>query len=249
MNDKKHVFDEFLRQKNISTSFYKNFAETMPPTSTIIVYASILDGLGTTLSDVDVYVIDPNPNKKFHDGLVHFEGLELDIEYWSIDKLQRSVCLLDSNNASNKLEVIKFLLRLENGLIIQASKQNLKEKYLSEINLNKILCAEYSNRSRSLIDDAVQIYNDNLQIAALDESQRAVWMAIAAYNAFNHHGNVKEKWISRIFISNNGFGHPEFVATYKQLCVFCKINTASISQISKERIRFAQKLLFAIEIE
>lgn len=80
--------------------------------------------------------------------------------------------------------------------------------------MEKCVTDRYALFARSSYDDALKMYKAKEFILSLDCCRRALWEVVAALNAVNGCCNLKEKWISKLFIDNKAYGNEELLEDY-----------------------------------
>lgn len=231
MNNKyeKIVLDRFSKH-GISIKDVLNKVDVpLDDKTAIFLYMSEFENLGTKDSDIDVYIISDhipvkNFKRKYLDCLgvnnLSIKGLEFDIEYWHRDDLLKIVNQYKNGTLMEK-SLIKILLRLDFKCTII---DNLYTKMLIDI-LEKLDIKEYVENFYLVIgtafyDDAIKLYNAKEYISSLDCCRNALWNVVAAINAQNNFPNLKEKWVSKIFLMHRGYGDEEALKKYYKFQVF-----------------------------
>lgn len=222
----------------------------------VFVYSSYFEGLGNKKSDVDIYVIIDQYDSQmfnsnnFYGDCLHVEvkevnNIQLDIEYWSFETIEKYIIdLLKTSGLSANYDVLKLLLRLYNGKILLSSKNSIQIiKLLQSNKFNQLISNRFSLEARSLYDDAVKMVSVNEYILALDCSRRALWEAVAFFNSVNGKPNLKEKWISKIFIENNGFGETDLLEEYLSLQIYCKVTSENIESFVLDMLQLTQNIM------
>ena len=220
--------------------------------TSVYFYTSHYEGLGNAHSDIDVYVISdydlPHelPYKYFNcDGVSSFtiNGLTFDIEYWKEKEINNLITLANSSKGGElDIGLLKILLRLSYSYYIKGNESNIPNQ-IEEMKINEYVTNRYLLMGRSFYDDAVKMFKLKNYIACLDCCRQSLWNVIGAYNSKNGHANLKEKWISRIFISNKGSGNSDFLDRYYQFQVYSSITEETIEEFVEEFLDFIQDVM------
>lgn len=231
-NYTKIVLDRFYKN-NISIENLLNQVDVpIDEKTAIFVYMSEFENLGTKDSDIDVYIIsdhipEKNFNRKYLEclGVNNFlvKDLEFDVEYWHRNDIFNIVEKYKNGSLMEK-SLIKILLRLNFKCTIT---ENLYTKtlvgILEKVNIQKYVEKFYLTLGRAFYDDAIKLYNAEEYISALDCCRNALWNVIAALNAQNNYPNLKEKWISKIFLMNKGYGEQNILDKYYKFQIFASV--------------------------
>lgn len=246
------VLLDFLKERNISITEVINSVIKVKNKQLIFAYISRMEGLGNKGSDVDLYVIsDEVPkNQMLEDSskvfidVVELGNTDLDIEYWSTEQVNDLInCLNSKNYKSIGMEELKFLYRLTIGAIINEAE--LAKEFRNKINKSNIqerLYSLYRTGTINQMDDAIKLFYAEDYISALSIARAALDQSLAVINTANGKINMKRKWMSKIFIANNGY-KGDLLERYLKLQVYCSINEANISQYVEDIIELTQEIL------
>lgn len=219
--------------------------------SEVIAYSSYLEGLGNRNSDIDIYAIQNcedqlnTPREGFRMEIVYIKDTVLDIEYWSYGDINRILSLIQEKKINEvKQSELKFLLRLLYGELLIESELGVSiKKRINDSELLEVISEKFALNSRSYLDDAAKMYEVGEYILAMDCARRSLWEAVAFVNSKNGHPNLKYKWISKIFIDNNGFNNSELLNKYIKLQVYPHVTENNIQEYIKEIILLCQSML------
>lgn len=192
-------------------------------TTAVFAYMSTFESLGTKDSDIDIYVIsDHIPKKDFKRKYLEclgvsnliVDGKEFDIEYWLGTNIEDIISKCKNDCYVDK-SLIKILLRLKfNCVVIENSYTKKLLDMLEGIDINKYIEHFYITLTRSFYDDAIKLFKAKEYVSSLDCCRYALWNIVVAINAMNGNPHLKEKWVSKIFIMNEGYGDSELLKKY-----------------------------------
>lgn len=243
---KENCLHEVFNKYSINQGTLENFMAKQPTDSYIVLYTSSIEGLGDSTSDIDMYVIT-NDSDQLNNSVVTINDLEFDVEYWKVSDIKKLITSAKKLSTAPPLPSLKVLLRIKKGILFKSSTLLDVINEINLINLDNIVCSSYSQLSRSYVEDTIKLMRDNLAISAAESSLRVVWTAIAAYNAYHHNSNLKQKWMSRIFLHDDMID-KNLKNEYLTLCVYCHLNQDNLITFTKRRLHFAQNLLFETEL-
>lgn len=246
------------RLKEVGLSREKLIKVVNEKDRTVIVYTTHMDGLGVRASDFDVYVIgddlegisDVMKRGNHYAKLIDFDPkyyqvedipyLFLDIEYWTYKNLDEIMEKVLKKKAIT-VDEIKLLYRLRSGECINNSlREEFREK-LEEIPLNSYVAKRYASYSDQALHDCVSLYQNEDYYGAILCGRQAINYAITGLNA--KHGKVNlnvEKWCSRIFFQENGYG--KYLDVYKHF-MFENLIEDNVKNALYEMILFIQDIL------
>lgn len=255
MNNKKRVIENFIEGKGATIEeILASIQIELDVDSAVFLYTSHLEGLGNINSDIDVYVItsyEPKLNVYrtnldcFGVEIKNINGLSFDIEYWSFEKINEYIDKLTNKEVLTfDYGILKILLRLHLSFVAQGHElgEKLKDR-LHKLNLEKLIYEQYALEARSEYDDALKMYKSREFILSLDCCRRALWFAIAATNANNRKPNLKNKWISKIFLENKGFGNNDIYERYIQYQIFSNVNKDNLENTVEDMLVLIQDIL------
>lgn len=223
----------------------------------VYIYTSHLEGLGTDDSDMDVYVICnelPNNNSFIKCDDCNIQNIVvkstlLDIEYWSIIRIK---LILDKlSNKKNKLTLneMKLIQKLIYSELIYSGKHKLNFK--DDINVNNLktfVLENYVLKANSYLEDSIYMYNAQEYFCSLNCAFYALENAIGAFNTVNNVINVKEKWISKIFIKNKAYNNKNIYEKYLKYQIYTNITSNNIIDFVENKIDFIKEILVNIII-
>lgn len=246
------IVTQYLSSKNITiddvlTTIRQGIPMGVP--FTVVFYSSAMEGLGTTSSDIDVYVLMPqNHNvqyqRTYNSGIgirvEKIKNAEFDVEYWPIERLNDFVLTLkQSDGLTGDFNTLKVLLRVSTGYTMHLEDTKWDEHFWKELNavkLNSLIAKRYLLDGRSMYDDAVKLHRSGETLLAYEQVQRAAWMVLGAANALQNKANLKEKWTTKIFFST------ELGVDYKSAYVEAFLNEFSDATLEL-RFDFVQDLM------
>lgn len=256
MENKKSILRKQIEEHNIEISEVLDKIEVPLDDKTgVFFYTSYFEGLGTKSSDIDLYVISDHilpralPGKYLScDGVITFKikGLEFDVEYWSEIEIKRIIDECKKNHFIES-DLLKLLLRLHYGYspINNWMAQTILQR-LKNLDVEKCVTEKYALISRSSYDDAVKLFQAEEYILSIDCCRRALWDAVTALNSANGHSNLKEKWISKIFIDNNAYGDTELLNKYYEFQVFPVVSQKHFEKYVEEFLEVVQEFISKI---
>lgn len=221
----------------------------------IFFYTSHFEGLGTKKSDIDIYIISNHKlNRKLPGKYLNCEGvityqinnLEFDLEYWDIKEIN-SIITECQENAFIENDLLKILVRLNYGYSYteNSATQSMLEK-IQKLQIEKIVTGKYALLARSNYDDALKMFYAGEYVAALDCCRRALWDSVSALNSANGHSNLKEKWISKIFLDNNAYGNKELLDEYYKYQVYSSVPSEHIENYVEDFLESIQGFITEI---
>lgn len=223
----------------------------------VFVYASQLENLGTKDSDFDVYVLSQNmPNDEFMRSVQNYKiqtellnGKLLDIEYWDITIVYELINTINEPSYKKlSSDELKLIHRLKIAEVINENEIGNKIKLLIQnSNLKDLVVKQYLLVSNSQLQDAIALYDSQEYISALNCARFALENAIGALNAKNGFTNLKNKWISKIFINNNGYD-KELLNKYLHYQVYCNVNSSNIESFVENILEFTQNIISMVAI-
>lgn len=84
--------------------------------------------------------------------------------------------------------------------------------------------------------------------AAQDCCRNSLWKIIGAINSFSGYPNLKEKWISKIFIDHTGFGFEDILKKYYKFQIYPQVSKENFTEYIKEFIEFLQECINTVEM-
>lgn len=246
------IITQYLESKNtnlneVLSTIRQGIPDDIPFTT--VFYSSAMEGLGTSSSDVDVYVLIPQEQKleyqrTYNSGIgVRVEKIknaEFDVEYWPIERLNDFLCILKkSDGITGDFNTLKVFLRVNTGYVIRNENSDWDVHFwneLQKIELNNLIAKRFLLDGRSMYDDAIKLDRGGETLLAYEQLQRAAWMVMGAANAIQNKANLKEKWIAKIFFST------EMGYDYKSAYEESFLNAFSKS-ILEMRFDFVQDLM------
>ncbi len=242
---------------------YENLLEVINATDreAVFIYTSHMEGLGTWSSDFDVYVlceeypeIDygrilkdhrirmPEIDKKSL-GITGMAYLCIDIEYWTISTVIELLEKVKQNKYIDK-ENIKMLLRIKHGEKVYSPKFKDIVNKICNSDFIRYSIPQFSTISDAELHDCISLYEAGDYFGAILCGRNALNQAIAGLNAKN--GNINfnvEKWSSRIFLTNEGYGNKDYLEKYKVLQFYSSIEEDTIKDFCYNIIIFIQDIL------
>lgn len=210
----------------------------------ILIYSSNMEGLGNKYSDFDLYVlfkessIMPQTVKE-----ITIKGITLDIEYIPTD-----VVLSLNNRLKDKYEKIeigeiKLLHRIRvseiifNENYIKEIKQSIPERAIAKNLIDAFVRYNVTDK-----DDFFKFYKSGDYESSLPLARNIVQNSVAILNVKHGYMNVKTKWITRIFLRNNGY-NEEFLEKYERLYLYPNINREELKNHLVDLIDFSNELM------
>lgn len=214
----------------------------------IVIYMSSLEGLGTSNSDVDVYVIECNTMHMGNVIQIQINGVVLDVELWDSNNILQIYNEVSQNTLKMQdVPNMKLLLRLRQGLWLNSDNKSKLLETLKETKLESNVTNMYADMARSHYDDARKMIKSGETILSLDEMRRAAWLAAAALNSIYGHPNLKEKWITKIFLDSNV--SSDLKERYLNLQVYSTVNQKNINKIVSDFSDLVSDMFFEIVME
>lgn len=249
----KNILEKCLSKKDIVIDdILEKIEVPLDDNTGVFFYTSYFEGLGNKNSDVDMYIISNHvlprklPGKYLNcSGVITYtiNNLEFDIEYWNYDEIEK---ITNECSGSSFIEndLLKILLRLHYGYMAfdNAMTRKIMEK-LENINIEKCVTDRYSSMARSTYDDALKMFNAQEYILALDCCRHALWYATGALNSANGHSNLKEKWISKIFIDNEAYGEEDLLNKYLEFQVYSNVPKGNIEKYTTSFLEVIQEFI------
>ncbi|MFD1608804.1 nucleotidyltransferase domain-containing protein [Oceanobacillus luteolus] len=186
-----------LQRNNVSASYLIEYLLEKFPEDQIIIFGSEIEGRNSKYSDLDVYVITNDSEKKLNQNL-KLNTLILDIE---ILKAEQVLLLIKKvkEYKNMRLDNLKLLYRLREGIYL--SEQFFGRATFSKLEIDEAIKFYWNQKFISLSDDILKAHmqgkfeENTLQIFKLIE------IAECIYLCNNHKVIVKEKWIHDDFIN------------------------------------------------
>ncbi|MBZ9618257.1 hypothetical protein [Clostridium estertheticum] len=250
------LYDRF-NKCNITTSDILNKITSSDSKQVVFIYTSQLEDLGTKDSDFDVYVLSESmPNGEFvrsEQGykvqITLLNGKLLDVEYWDIKVVFNLISTINSlNNTILSSDELKLIHRLKIAEVVTENETGNKIQILIQnSSLKKHVIKHYLLYANSKLQDAIALYDSQQYISALNCARFSLEQAIGALNAKNGFTNLKSKWISKIFINNNGYD-KELLNKYLQYQVYCNVNSGNIETFVENILEFTQNIITMVAL-
>lgn len=251
------ILIERLNECNLTTLDILSKITNYSDEQTIFIYISQLENLGTKDSDFDVYVLSENtPNDEFMRNEQNYKvqiallnGKLLDIEYWDIKVVYDLINAINSSNYEKlSLDSLKLIHRLKIAEVVNENEIGNKVKnMIQSSNLKDLVIKHYLLSASSELQDAIALYSSQEYISALNCARFALENAIGALNAKYGFTNLKAKWISKIFINNDGY-EKELLNKYLQYQVYCNINNTNIESFVEDILELTQNIISHVAI-
>lgn len=253
MKNSEEILDERLKQCGISKSeFVEKVKGIYDEECAIIIYTSHLEGLGNKNSDFDIYVL----SKELPKGLVEIGNHKLlmckinkvvcDIEFWKYDQLEN---MLSIDSISNDKDKLKFLKRLESGVLLSGKEIGKAYKQKIELlKLDEIIVDYFISCSNEEYDDAIKMFKANNFICCINCARRSLDYAIAALSAKNNHANLNIKWIPKIITDNKGFGNSDIIDKYLSYQIYSNVSEENIENYLEEFLEFISEILINLSL-
>jgi hypothetical protein len=219
-------------------------------------YTSFFENLGNKNSDIDIYIFLSSEEELGKKGLrkyseclgvdvIRVGELELDIEYWTVASVEKILKkLVDSNGLSGNYSDLKILLRIFHGYFLESNEVSSYIMGLLESHdIIKLVKNRIAIEARSLFDEAVKMYEVNEKILSLDCARRCLWECASYMNAHYGKPNLKQKWISKIFIDNKAFGNSDLLDDYINLQIFSNITKENLDNTLLDMFTLIQSML------
>lgn len=257
MDSNQKIFSRFLEKRNISYNEIFNSVKfgSKDKSKTIIGYCSKLDGLGNEFSDIDLYILDHEFEKRDYllsyqnctgVEVINVKGISLDIEYWTYGEILKIITEFQSLTRGTEVneDILKLVLRLKFGVVIANSeKMNEINNALKLVDLEAIIVNKFDMEARSNYADALNFFRAQDYIVALDCARNSLKYAIALNNAKHGKLILKPKWFSRVYINNNGYGNNLELKEFLHLLYFSNISEENLELHVEEMLFFIQELL------
>lgn len=253
---KEKIIDEVLKNNKLSMEIISENLSYSEENSVILLYTSFLEGLGTKNSDIDVYVFLEDDEiftdtkmRRYSDCLgvevIRINEVELDVEYWSITNIENLISkMVSTRGLIASYEELKLLLRIYHGFIVKHNK--LSQRILDLIENSEfieLIANRIALEARSYYDDSLKMFESKEYILSLDCARRALWECVSLLNAKNGKPNLKSKWISKIYIDNEGYGNKDFLERYMKCQVYSNINKNNLIDRLNDMFLLIQDML------
>ena len=119
---------------------------------------------------------------------------------------------------------------------------------LKKTNIEECVTKQYVLMARSLFSDALKMFRAKEYFAAQDCCRNSLWKIIGAINSFSGYPNLKEKWISKIFIDHTGFGFEDILKKYYKFQIYPQVSKENFTEYIKEFIEFLQECINTVEM-
>lgn len=249
MNDK---LNKRLDECNLSLDNILSLVSCLKKEDVVFCYTSQIEGLGTKNSDIDIYVI--SDKIKMDKRLINtgenliekriFNGVSLDIEYWSVSTIKEIVSRINSNVPIYNLSVnhLKLILRLVLSDVIHGSKESIELPSFKM--MQKLVINYYKVRVLSEYDDAVTLLSDGNYFSSLKCARESLDYLIGAINSVNGYPNLKYKWIPRIYIDNEN--DADKVDKYKKMIMQSELDESKLKDNIVSILEFIQNNISVI---
>lgn len=172
----------------------------------IVIWKSEMDGLGTSLSDIDAYCICKE--EKVIKSFV-YEGTPVDIEYVTSERLKAKINKIYQYTNHGDIykgldEDLKLFYRLQRGeKSAKFSLIGVEVPTLEEI--SKIAAQYYYELFLGLYEDAYKMYHGKNKLDSFVLSLETLQMSISTYLARVGKPQFKKKWLFKYFniVANN----------------------------------------------
>lgn len=246
-------FKQFLKDKDCSIGELTDYISTIIDIKKDIVYiySSHMDNLGNSESDIDVYVFLANSIKVdyFHIENHNVSNINLDIEYRSIKFLETIVNKYKHTvNDPTKINVfdLKLIQRIKAGLKLDSGAL-LDEieaiKSMNTLDITHCVSNYYCYLARSEYDDGVRMFAAGNFIASRECLRKGVIYQAGAVNSIYGEVNLKEKWISTIFLKLDRIENKDIVTLYWKSLIYEKVTSDNIEDVCKNLINLYQMLV------
>lgn len=253
-----HLLNDRLQECKLSLSDIQHKIIETPGNSSVFIYTSHLEGLGTKNSDFDIYVICENlPNTnflidhgKYKISNTIINSTLLDIEYWHINEIIKLIEKVNSSTCAQiNTDELKLLHRLRIAELIQGDyfSSNIKAN-IANSNLQQNILHFYKVQANSFLEDAVYMFKSNEFICSMNCAYKALDSAIGALNAKNNITNLKGKWISKLFINQNNCD-KSILDQYLKYQIYTNVTQDNIESFLEDKIEFIQNILSAVSFE
>lgn len=221
-----------------------------------IVYSSILEGLGTKESDLDVYLFEnklpvrlrANESESTVTIPRKLNNLSIDIKVWEKKYILK---LIQKLNSESKFEIdsdeLKMLCRIRKGIAIRKEMIMEIKELINVEALTECILRYYILNAQSEFQDASALLKAGELQCALHCARVALHSTIGAYNTSEGVLNVKEKWIPKLFIDNENIDKK---IKDKYIYYQCHItfDNSTIEKNIKDMLNFIRDLLTEIRL-
>lgn len=191
-----------------------------PPAGCVVAYCSALEGFGTALSDLDIYVVSPAtaaaPGQPSRAVSLPHGDIALDIEYWPDDNLRSlmvrlSVCAPETLAAEgwSVLAPLKALYRVAQGVCLGG--QEYHAEFCAGVpahGIARVLSSYYLWRFDGDFEDAAALYDAGDYRSACLVAQRMLQAAAGVATSRRGRLVFHEKWLYRGLVQAYGPCHP-----------------------------------------
>lgn len=251
------ILNNRLRECGLSKEDLIKHIKMLDDNSTVFVYSSHLEGLGTHNSDFDIYVIADRIQElenavdlgRYTLSRAFLNGITLDIEYWRTNDILNLILDINSNNKNSKIKVedLKLLHRLKIGQIIYGDEKGDKiRQAIKNSKLTENALGYYILEAGSLLEDSIALYKSTEYECAYICARNALFYAIGAYNVKCGVTNLRDKWIPKILASINY--DKEKVEICLSYLIYSNVTRDSIAKETEELINYINELLTTISI-
>ncbi len=178
----------------------------------VIVYSSVMDGLGHATSDLDIYAISEQgngatgPTDRIAAGQIGPQGA-LDVEWWAAADI--ALMCVAAEHGKARLDDLKVLHRLQIGIALSMNPAGIR-KDIDSIDLQRPVIIALD----LLADDEIRTYEGFISLgiwrSALLAARRAATYATMAWCARQGRLLFKEKWLMTVLAES----WPEMAAAY-----------------------------------
>ncbi|EGO8997126.1 hypothetical protein D2A77_13990 [Enterococcus faecalis] len=116
-------------------------------------------------------------------------------------------------------------------------------RLLSELDIKNNVSNYYSYLARSDYDDGIRMFNSQNFIASRECLRKAVIYQAGAINSVYGSINLKEKWISTIFLGLNQVENMDIVPMYLKNIVYEEVTEKNIESVCKSLILLYQMMV------
>lgn len=241
--NKTEVINNFFKTRNIRIETLKQkVLEICPQAKTCVIYVSQLDGLGSKLSDVDIYALTDETITSFSKQ-IRINNIDMDIEIWSSSELEEK-----GNNLNDQtlLDIGKILNRMMVGKYIIGKKSDFN-CLISHKDLMIKLKEWFISSALSSFDDAKMMRNLSDIEAAEVLIRKAVFFLLGAHLANKNFPVFKEKWIPKIIHETHFLNDEELYEKYYSL--FIKINIIDLNVYVDDIFQFFLQLFGRFQLD
>lgn len=205
----------------------------------IVIWKSEMDGLGTSLSDIDAYCICQE--EKVIESFV-YDRTPVDVEYLNSEMLKdkiKKICRYSNQGVIYKGldEDLKLFYRLQRGVkSVNCTFSGLEIPKIDEI--SKIAANYYYELFLGIYEDAYKMYYGKNKLDAFVLSLETLQMSIATYLARLGKPQFKKKWLFKYFnmVTNNSL--------YKDLITKLESDSYSdLMELTENLLANSKKLL------